>query len=86
MRRLATFLGALVMLVGVPAGTLFVCGQLQASPAGYALGIVLGLALMGALMAGLGRIAPDTFVLEVSISFAFVAGLVFVAWLALRSR
>jgi hypothetical protein len=85
-RRTATFLGALVMMVGVPAGTLFVLGRLQASPGGYLAGIALGLLVMCALMVALQRLSPDDFVLEVAIVCAFAAGLAFVAWLALRDR
>lgn len=85
MKRLLTLLGALVLFVGVPALTLYTLGQLQASPAGYALGVLLGLALMALLAAALSRVA-DPFVLEVSITVAFGAGLLFAAWLALRNR
>ena len=83
---LAVAAGALVLLVGIPAGTLWVLGHLHASSAGYLGGIVVGLGLMAALMVGLQRFAPDPFVLEVSLVFAFCAGLGFVAWLALRGR
>ena len=85
-RRLLVFAGAMAMLVGVPALTLFALGQAQASAAGYLGGIVCGLLVMAALMVGLQRITPDDFVLEVAVTFAFAAGLVFVAWLALRDR
>lgn len=83
MSRLATLLGALVMMVGVPALTLYVLGQSQASTTVYLGGIVLALGAMIALMVVLQRYTPDPFVLEVSVLIGFAAGLGFVAYLAL---
>lgn len=84
MSKLLTLIGALVLMVGIPAGTLVALGQLQATPAGYLAGIVAGLCLMAALMVVLQRFAEDPFVLEVATLIGLAAGLAFVAYLALR--
>lgn len=83
MSKLATLLGALVMMVGVPALTLFALGQAQASSTVYLGGIVLALGVMFGLMVALQRYTADPFVLEVSVLIGFAAGLGFVAYLAL---
>lgn len=84
-RKLATLAGALALLVGIPFVTLYLLGQAHSSTGGYALGSVCGLVLMALLGSLLNRVA-EPFELEVSLTFAFVAGLAFAAWLALRGR